>query len=423
MPAAHQRVRRSAWLRANARGASSTMDLQESPSEGPPPEASGPKMSIQWQNELGLTNVLVNYLTTHPSDCRILFYSEGKKKTAVDVNPSDRDKNDVHDSIAHLIFATHIKYGPAYFANKKRCRDLVSNCITTSKYKKHKNKFTTTGAGIMLLDGPSAQNLLEVVCADLPWYQDLNAIWHGNPAMVAKTHSSKPGVDHAAAFYSLVQPHGRAGPSSAHLPPSPYPAPSVHPPPNAYPAPSAHLPPSPYPAPGAHLPPSPYPAPAPSPYPAPSAHMPPNPYPAPSAHPLPNPYPPRNSYPPPNPAPSTDLPPNPYPPKNAYPPLHLPGLDNTTDVDITDDFGPDGLGPANDSAGPFFAPVDGDDMMESDMGHKSPSRAAGKKCQLPSSPSPPPHPPHPFEMPPRLPASFYNSRAAFGAQRPVARVA
>jgi len=43
----------------------------------------------------------------------------------------------------------------------------------------------------------------------------------------------------------------------------------------------------------------------------------------------------------------------------------------------------------------------------------------GKTHQLPASPSPPPSPPHPFEMPLKLPASFYDSRAAFGAQRPL----
>lgn len=108
-----------------------TMDLQESPSEGLPPETSGPRMSIQWQSEHGLTDILVNYLTTHPTDCRILFYSEGKKKAAlINDAPSNRDKGDVYGAIAHLIFADHIKYRSAYRQNQKKFSDSVSNCIT-----------------------------------------------------------------------------------------------------------------------------------------------------------------------------------------------------------------------------------------------------------------------------------------------------
>ncbi|KAG1811662.1 hypothetical protein DFJ58DRAFT_850750, partial [Suillus subalutaceus] len=76
-----------------------------------------------------------------------------------------------------------------------------------------KAKFNAMGAGVMPLDGQSAQNLLELVHADFPWYSDLDSIWHNNPSMAAKTYSSQPGVDHTGALYSLVQPHGRTGPS------------------------------------------------------------------------------------------------------------------------------------------------------------------------------------------------------------------
>ncbi|KAG1758511.1 hypothetical protein EDD22DRAFT_849954 [Suillus occidentalis] len=164
-------------------------------------------MSTQWQSEHALTDILANYLTTHPTDCQILFYSKGKKKvTLINDTPSNRDKGDVYGTITHLIFTNHIKYCSAFHQNQKKFSDLVSNRIIRNKYKKHKNKFTATGAGIMLLNGPSAQNLLhefifppKVICADLPWYQDLNAIWHSNPAMAVKTHSSKLGIDHATA--------------------------------------------------------------------------------------------------------------------------------------------------------------------------------------------------------------------------------
>ncbi|KAG1753617.1 uncharacterized protein EDB91DRAFT_1285927 [Suillus paluster] len=383
MPAC-QRVRRSARLRANARVHSRRMDPQESTSKGQPnapPEAPGPRMSIQWQSENALTDVLVNYLTTHPSDCRILFYSDGKKKMSpIDDGPSGRDKGDIHGVIAHLIFANHIN-------RQSHLR------------KKNKSQFTATGAGIVPLDGASAQNLLEKVHADLPWYSDLDAIWHSNPSMAVKTHSSKPGVDHAGALYSLIQPRGGAGPSmhfgaaagagssmsfgapaQSSLPPSPAYPPSTQPSPNAYPLPSTHLPPSAYPPPNAHLPPTAYP---------------------PNAYPLPNPYPP-NAY-----SPYTgnslidpQLLQPPAPP--GTPPVHLPGLNNSPDITIHDDFGPTDDNDLHlESAGPFSAPLDSDDMMDDDAGtpESPPPQATGKKCQLLTSPSPPPDPPLPRRPP------------------------
>jgi hypothetical protein len=41
---------------------------------------------------------------------------------------------------------------------------------------------------------------------------ELDVIWHANPSMAAKMHSSKPGVDHAGSLFSLVQLHDGAGP-------------------------------------------------------------------------------------------------------------------------------------------------------------------------------------------------------------------
>lgn len=134
MPVARQRVRRSARLRANARVLPRVMDAQQSPSDvpsNPPPDIPAIKMSIQWQSENTLTDTLVNYLTTHPSDCRVLFYSEGKKKMSpADDNPSGKDKGDIYGVIAQLIFAQHIKYGPAYHQNPKKFRDSVSNRVS-----------------------------------------------------------------------------------------------------------------------------------------------------------------------------------------------------------------------------------------------------------------------------------------------------
>lgn len=134
MPATHQHVRRSARLRANARVRSRPMDPQASTFEGQttgPTVAPGPKMSIQWQGETALTDALVNYLTTYPSDCRILFYLEGKKKMAdADDNPTGKDKGHIYSAIAGLIFVDHIKYGTTYRQNPKKFCNSVSNQIS-----------------------------------------------------------------------------------------------------------------------------------------------------------------------------------------------------------------------------------------------------------------------------------------------------
>jgi len=90
------------------------------------------KISIQWRKEPALTDVLVNFLSSHPTECRTLFYSDGKKQvpSSAGDHPSGKDKNGVHAAIAKTIFENHLKYGPAYHQNPKRFRDSVANRIT-----------------------------------------------------------------------------------------------------------------------------------------------------------------------------------------------------------------------------------------------------------------------------------------------------
>ncbi|KAG2335589.1 hypothetical protein BDR05DRAFT_1006652 [Suillus weaverae] len=136
-----------------------------------------------------------------------------------DDNPTGKDKGAIYGAIAQLIFVNHIKYGAAYRQNQKKFCNSVSNQISglRTKYKKHKGRFTAMGTGVVPLDGQSAQNLLGESLMPyfyFLWFSDLDATWHNNPSMAAKTYSSQPGVDHAGTLYSLVQPHGRAGPST-----------------------------------------------------------------------------------------------------------------------------------------------------------------------------------------------------------------
>ncbi|KAG2064936.1 hypothetical protein BDR04DRAFT_1177093, partial [Suillus decipiens] len=205
------------------------------------------------------------------------------------------------------------------------------------------------------------------VLVELPWYMELNAIWHSNPSMVAKTCSSKPGIDHAGAFYLLVQPHG-AGPSA-----------------------------------GAHntSPPTTQPPGVPS-----AVHL----------------YgdPPIN--------PQLHAPAPPSPPGKNLPPTHLHGLCNSPDVKIEDNFTPsndNASGPFTAPLGDTLDHLDDDDdndiMYDGTGTLNSPPRVAGKKWQFATSPSPPPDALQPFEMPVKTPTSFYDSRSTFGAQWPLSR--
>jgi len=209
---------------------------------------------------------------------------------------------------------------------------------------------------------------------------ELDAIWHSNPSMAAKVHSSRPGVDHAGNFYSLVQPHGGAGPSMYY---------------GQWPSQTSDVsnPSAPYTLQDNSF--------------AGSMYLP-----AAARHP------PLPSHPPTPPLPSY-LPPPPLPPHSPpyVPDIHLPGLPSDDDDDIANNYSP-----LHSPLGDALDHVEGsnDDDMILDDGPGSPSPVAGKKRQLPSSPSPP-SPPVPFIMPSRTPASTYNNHSAFGMQKPSSR--
>jgi hypothetical protein len=142
MPAVHQRVRRSARLSAITRGGHSrAMDVRplilqgsEGNSRDRGPAVSATRVivqSIQWKEEDSLTDTLVNFLSTHPADCHVLFYSNGKKlPSSAGDRPSGKDKNEVHVAIAKFIFENHLKYGFSYLQNPKKFRDSVGNRIS-----------------------------------------------------------------------------------------------------------------------------------------------------------------------------------------------------------------------------------------------------------------------------------------------------
>ncbi|KAG1880767.1 hypothetical protein F4604DRAFT_1922390 [Suillus subluteus] len=174
MAPARQRVRRSARLEVNARTRLRAMELpQPSTSSrrgkgrgrGANPQAprTTPKIIVHWMRpqDLHRTDTLVQHLATNSADVRILFY-EGKKSAASSSSnedcPSGKDKGEVYQSMAKLIFATD-----------------------------------------------------EQVLQDFPWYDRLHPLLFSNPTCGAKVYTSQPGVDHTAEFYVLVNSCGGAG--------------------------------------------------------------------------------------------------------------------------------------------------------------------------------------------------------------------
>ncbi|KAG2156763.1 uncharacterized protein EDB93DRAFT_1246953 [Suillus bovinus] len=183
-------------------------------------------------------------------------------------SPLGSDKGKIYGGLTKIIFTDHPKYGATYLSNPKKFCDAIGSCINIfrNKYKKVKVMFGSTGAGVMPAEGSQAKNLMDVAILELPWYKDLDTIWHSNLSMAATTHSSKPGVDHAGALYTLQLSHPpntqqylhppSAQQSHSPIPPnmhvfasSQYPPPALHqsPPASSYPSscamsPNIHLP-------------------------------------------------------------------------------------------------------------------------------------------------------------------------------------
>ncbi|KAG1778502.1 hypothetical protein EV702DRAFT_1267677 [Suillus placidus] len=408
MPAVRQRARRSARLQANTRLRLRGMDPPPPSTSTSQPVSSdpGPRITVQWGKEDALTDILVDHITSHPADSRILFYSEGKKTPFTDgEQASGKDKSDIYAVLAKLIFANHVKHGAGYHRNPKKFCDSVANHIVglKARYKKLKAKLGATGAGV--LPGDRHANLLLEICAEWKWFVDLDAIWHSNPAFAVTSHSSRPGVDHAGQMYSLAQPlrGTAAGGTSRHVQgaaqPQPPPQPSCSASAQSFCGDhlidprllqsSPALPDTPSPT---------FPD-------IPTAPSPPNNFPDPSA--------------------AHHAPPPLYDP----PQVHLRGLSRTdNDLHRSNPFAAP-LGDALDHLQDNDMMQEGgeeeeeeeeeDDRMQEDelLSYNSPPKVAGKKRRNFASPSPsPPHDPQPFHVPAKAPTNAYHSRAAFSQQ-------
>ncbi|KAG2055050.1 hypothetical protein BDR06DRAFT_1046763 [Suillus hirtellus] len=105
--------------------------------------------------------------------------------------------------------------------------------------------------------------------------------------------------------------------------------------------------------------------------------------------------------------------------------IHLPGLRNSPNVTILDDYCPDsGSGPLNaplSNALDYLNNDDDDEEMLDNTGAGSPPQVTGTKRHFAASPSPPPDAPQPFTIRTKLPTPIYDSCSAFGAHKPSSR--
>ncbi|KAG2346328.1 hypothetical protein BDR05DRAFT_945910 [Suillus weaverae] len=165
---------------------------------------------IRWDSKR--TTILVQYLDTHPAECRVLFY-ESKKACDPSINePSPGSKSKIWANIAEAVFHHNTEYGTTYIEDRNKFVNAVNNCLTylKTKYKKHRASFRQTGAGVNPLDASRAKNLREQVLIEFPWYDLLDGLWKDHPAFAPTTISSAPGVDHAGGLMALTQGKARA---------------------------------------------------------------------------------------------------------------------------------------------------------------------------------------------------------------------
>ncbi|KIK32712.1 hypothetical protein CY34DRAFT_110879 [Suillus luteus UH-Slu-Lm8-n1] len=377
--------------------------------------SSTPAFQIQWQSAPARTQKVVDHLRNHPADCRILFYSDGKQSHTDGDRPSGKDKVSICAVIAKCVFKDNEEYADLYAAGPDKFRDSVNNHITSLRKRYHEcyDKLHATGAGIMPHD---AQILKE-----FPWYDDLLGVMGGNPALSLKTISSRPGMDHAANYFSISRTAGSSyseslcsGSAQFGAQPDPISADTT----------SAQSPSGPYPPPysGQSYPPpsggSPYLPAADQSYPSPVAGQLYSPH---TRGPYPSPAGGHHYFPQPSGNPYLDC--VPQPPQPLLPHTSNSLLDDDDDDDMSYFFdlrNDDEERMDFSDIRPPTPPAQHDYRNERDVtildSPPKSKRAASKRPLLPSSPSPPitPPPPSGFVLPHASKTSHRDSRASFG---------
>jgi hypothetical protein len=145
------RPRRSARLKAldsRSRKAPTTMDSTQPPltrgrgkgraSQGRSSASTGtsgqdqtrlPKSTVQWQADSRRTEKVMEYLRSHPADCRVLFYSD--TKSHADGNrPSANSKASICQIIAKHVFEHDSEYADHYLRDPEKFSGSTNSQIS-----------------------------------------------------------------------------------------------------------------------------------------------------------------------------------------------------------------------------------------------------------------------------------------------------
>ncbi|KIN97876.1 hypothetical protein M404DRAFT_31824 [Pisolithus tinctorius Marx 270] len=170
--------------------------------------------NINW--DVPRTDILINWLLTHPANRRILF---SDKITTVsppspDEGPVGHNKKEVQAIIAEVVFKNDPYYKDMYMVGPAKFQVSVGNCITMLKgsYCKCRARFKQSGEGIM--PGHASYANLHSVLNTLPWYDDLHSIWQGNPSFDSDLINSEPDKNRAEDFLAIVQNKSSGTPSN-----------------------------------------------------------------------------------------------------------------------------------------------------------------------------------------------------------------
>ncbi|KIK33475.1 hypothetical protein CY34DRAFT_99526 [Suillus luteus UH-Slu-Lm8-n1] len=169
----------------------------------PPPSS---RVTVRWDSDC--TDALVQFLDTHPADCRVLFNKSKKTRDMTIDEPSPSgNKTKIWAAIAQYVFENNEEYGSVYAEDKNKFAQAVSNRLNylRGKYKKFRHQFNQTGAGINPLDANGGKNLQQQVLLTFPWFEVLDGLWKDNPVFVPNTISSAPGMNHAGGLAALTK--------------------------------------------------------------------------------------------------------------------------------------------------------------------------------------------------------------------------
>ncbi|KIO14035.1 hypothetical protein M404DRAFT_18293 [Pisolithus tinctorius Marx 270] len=148
--------------------------------------------NINWDTPC--TEILVQWLLSHPANCRILF----SNKNSGDLPPS-LSSTSTERPVGHNKKEVQAMITQAVFED-----DCIYKDMLKASYRKCRVRFKQSGEGI-IPGHPKFANLHDVVLNSFPWYDDLHSIWQGNPSFDPEPFNSEPNKNHAEGFLAVIQ--------------------------------------------------------------------------------------------------------------------------------------------------------------------------------------------------------------------------